>query len=59
VATGADNWKAKLKKQFPSEHKGIDKYFKLLEELDEKPIPLFMLGALKVRVARKETINTI
>jgi hypothetical protein len=59
VTTGADNWKAKLKKQFPSEHKGIDKYFKILVELDEKPIPFFMLGALKVRVARKESFNSI
>ena len=32
IPKGNDNWKAKLKRDFPQEHKAIDRYFEMLDQ---------------------------
>ena len=36
VMKGIEEWRAALKKEFPREHEGIDKYFELLNIVGEK-----------------------
>jgi hypothetical protein len=43
VATGEENWKALLKKQFPEDHKGIDEYFRLMLKVGKvSPVNLIL-----------------
>jgi all-trans-retinol 13,14-reductase len=51
VATGGENWKALLKKQFPDDHKGIDEYFRLMSEVGKASSVNMMLKQLPLSVS--------
>jgi all-trans-retinol 13,14-reductase len=51
VATGEENCKALLKKQFPDDHKGIDEFFRLMSEAGKALSVNMMLKMLPLSVS--------
>ena len=52
VLAGFDNWKKLLKKHFPSEEKGIDKFFELLDEYNGNTMFGVMMKILPLWVSK-------
>ena len=52
VLAGFDNWKKLLKKHFPSEEKGIDKFFELLDEYNGNTMFGIMMKVLPLWVSK-------